>query len=66
MATNRTDWLPTPKSRICDKHFNNDEYKGGDKNNELKQNARPTLNTSSNVSLMHIKHIGRYFNHFYL
>lgn len=66
MATNRTDWLPTPKSRVCDRHFNNNDHEGGNKNNKLKQNAYPVVNTSYNVSIMHITHVGKYFNHFYL
>lgn len=52
MATNRPNWLPIDKSRICNKHFCSDDYEAGDKNNMLKPNACPIINnmTNGNVS----------------
>lgn len=49
MATYRSDWSPEVKSRICDSHFNIDDYEDGDKNNKLKPNACPVFNNSNNV-----------------
>jgi len=43
MATNRSDWLPIAKSRICDMHFSVDDYESGDKSNMLKPNACPMI-----------------------
>lgn len=52
MATNRSNWLPIDKSRICNKHFCSDDYEAGDKKNMLKPNACPIINnmTNENVS----------------
>ncbi|XP_025206733.1 uncharacterized protein LOC112602713 isoform X2 [Melanaphis sacchari] len=49
MATNRSDWLPIAKSRICEKHFSIDDYEAGDKSNMLKPNACPMINTNNSV-----------------
>lgn len=49
MATNRPDWSPFVKSRICDRHFSNDDYVDGDKKNRLRPNACPMFNIISNV-----------------
>ncbi|VVC33097.1 Hypothetical protein CINCED_3A008515 [Cinara cedri] len=49
MATNRADWLPVVKSRICNRHFSIDDYEDGNKNNNLKTNACPMFNTPSNA-----------------
>ncbi|XP_060840629.1 uncharacterized protein LOC132921565 isoform X2 [Rhopalosiphum padi] len=49
MATNRSEWLPIAKSRICDKHFSIDDYEAGDKSNMLKPNACPMINTNNSV-----------------
>ncbi|CAH1709136.1 uncharacterized protein LOC114126584 isoform X2 [Aphis gossypii] len=47
MATNRSDWLPIAKSRICDMHFSVDDYEAGDKSNMLKPNACPMISLNN-------------------
>lgn len=50
MATHRLNWLPLAESRICDEHFNIDDYEKGNKNQKLRSDACPMI-TSNNVSL---------------
>lgn len=51
MATNRSNWSPIDKSRICDKHFGLADYEAGNKGNRLKLGACPIIHmTNGNVS----------------
>lgn len=55
MATNRLDWLPGVRSRICEKHFRNEDYEGSSKQNTLKPSACPVINGPSNVSMAYLR-----------
>lgn len=59
MATNRSDWLPDVKSRMCEHHFSIDDYVNGDKKNKLRSNACPMFNNTNNVGTFnqHTKYI---------
>ncbi|XP_060880446.1 uncharacterized protein LOC132952235 isoform X2 [Metopolophium dirhodum] len=49
MATNRSNWLPIDKSRICDDHFEMDEYEAGNRGNRLRPEACPIIHTTNTI-----------------
>ncbi|XP_022182300.1 uncharacterized protein LOC111042111 isoform X2 [Myzus persicae] len=55
MATNRSNWLPIDKSRICEKHFCAGDYEIVDKEYKLKPCALPILYLSDENNSAHEK-----------
>jgi hypothetical protein len=51
MATNRSNWLPIDKSRICEKHFSLEDYVFGKKGSMLKPTACPKAHLTNEVKV---------------
>ncbi|XP_008185298.1 uncharacterized protein LOC100167907 isoform X2 [Acyrthosiphon pisum] len=49
MVTNRSNWLPIEKSRICDDHFDIADYEAGNKANRLRPGACPIIHPTTTI-----------------